>query len=139
MIKYKCEINIRQGDDGIQKLRIWVISNGQWEVIYPEGWCPSSGPWDASDLVGRGGCVCFGGGPKRPPILKLNDFKPYGYQRYRVGKVGEGKGIFISPVMPVGSKDFDWEIVSIEGEVRDENEQNDYDEVPQNAGWPGWW
>jgi hypothetical protein len=53
--------------------------------------------------------------------------------------LAKGKKIFINPVMPAGSKDFDGEIVSIEGELRDENEQNDYDEATQNAEWPEWW
>lgn len=109
---YVCRIDIQQRE-GIQNLYISVSSGGTWEVITPAGWCPGSGDWDASDLVGRGGCLCYGGGPRHPEIMRLNEFKPFGYETYRLGRVGDGTGRFIRPAMPVGSSDFNWEIVDV--------------------------
>ena len=116
MTAYKCKIDV-SGNDGHYDLIISVVTNATWKVLTPEGWCPSSGSWDASDLVGRGGCLCYGGGPLKPQILLLKEFKPFGLETYRVGKVGDGKGCFIQPVMQIADKNFDWEIIQIDNNL----------------------
>jgi hypothetical protein len=122
---YTCRIvnGVNQQTD----LIISVSTNGSWSVVTPRGWCPSSGDWNASDLIGRGGCLCYGGGPKHPEILKLDDFKPYGYERYKPGVVGQGTGRFIAPMMPVVQKEFKWDIASVTGAATD-SAGSDYSE-----------
>jgi len=56
--------------------------------------------------------MCYG--PEDRKILKFYDFKPYGREIYKVGKVGNGKGKFIAPLMPTLGTDFDWTIEAID-------------------------
>jgi hypothetical protein len=113
MIIYACTMMIEQGDKGLQELWFTVSTNKTWKVMPYQDWRPAGGTWVASDLVGMGGCVCYGDDPKKTPIFRLFEFKPYGYEKYKVGKVGQGKGKFLEPLMPVGKKEFNWEITSI--------------------------
>jgi hypothetical protein len=110
MVRYKCNIHVQNGDE----LIFWVSSNSTWKMLDPAGWCPIEGDWNASDLIGQGGCVCYGAGERHPPTFRLDEFKPFGYQVYNCGTVGEGTGRFLEPTMDIGpNKEFKWEILDV--------------------------
>ena len=115
MTAYQCQIFVQQSEASYG-LYIWVFTNQTWMVESPN-WCPSRGTWVASDLEGQGGCILVGGGPKNTQILRLRDFKPFGYEKYKKGQVGDGLGDWIDPVMPVDSgTTFNWTIWKVADE-----------------------
>jgi hypothetical protein len=98
-------------DNGTVAIPISIKTSQIWESQDSVHQKVANGSWDASDLVGRGGCVCFRGGDQ---CFRLNGFKPFaqniGTTGYNEGDKGDGE--WINPWFKAGSMDIQWEIFS---------------------------